>query len=328
MNSQRLIDLAREVLETESKSILNSADRLGETFAESARRLANAPGRVVVFGIGKSGHVARKFSSTLSSYGIASSYLHPAEALHGDLGMVAKGDVLVGVSFRGNSPEFPAIFSKCSREDIPLIAITGKVDSELAKSASLVIDASIAKEACPMGLAPTTSSTVALALCDALAVCASQLRGVTPLHFAENHPGGGLGRKLLTRVSDLMHTGESLPLVGPHATLREVVALMTKKEVRGVAGVVNEMEELIGVITDGDVRRAIDRRVDFDETVAKEIMSENPKVIDCFELAEKALFYMREFQIKNLFAIDSRTPQKKKPVGHIEYLDLLKANLG
>lgn len=319
---------AQRVMTAAADALVAAASRMNSKELNTCVELIlETKGRVVVFGIGKSGFIARKFVSTLSSTGTPALFLHPAEASHGDLGMVTSGDLFIGISQSGNAPEFHPIYSFAKQRKIPLLSITGNSAGELAQASVAVLDSSVVSEACHMGLAPTTSTTLSLTLADALAVCVSRAKKFSKNEFAEFHPGGGLGRRLLTKVADVMHTGAALPLVQPTLPMKDVVSQMTKREVRGVAGVINSDGELIGIVTDGDIRRAVDKGLNFDSTLVSDIMSSSPKVIDCHELAEKALFYMREFQIKNLFAVDSKSDSKKRPVGHIEYLDLLNARI-
>ena len=320
------VEEARRVLRMEAQSILDAVERLGQTFTDAAQLLLNCEGKVIVTGIGKSGLVGRKIASTLSSTGTPSLFLHPAESAHGDLGVITDKDVVLAISYSGESSELETILSFTTRKSIPVISMTSQPDSTLGK-AGLFIDVSVKEEACPLGLAPTSSTTVSLALGDALAMAVLRKRGFKREDFAEFHPSGRLGRKLLTRVSDLMHAGESMPVVEESAPMTEVLSLMTGKEVRGVAGVVGSDKSLLGIITDGDIRRRLEKdNKPFTET-AKEMMNKNPKTIDSSEFAEKALFLMEQFQIQNLFVTDKSSDQPNAPVGLIHLQDLLKANV-
>jgi arabinose-5-phosphate isomerase len=289
--------------------------------------IVNCTGKVIVTGIGKSGHVGRKISATFSSTGTPSVFVHPAESSHGDLGVISRGDLVLAISFGGDTPELAPLLQYSARKGIPILALTGRPPSALGRAAQVVIEIAITEEACPMGLAPTSSSTATLALGDALATAALKHRGFRKEDFAEFHPGGSLGRRLTTRVRDVMHVGEALPLVKPEESIAKVVGIMATKEVRGVAGVIDQNGALIGVVTDGDIRRRLERsQAPFTET-AKELMSKAPKTIDCDELAEKALFLMQQFQIQILFAVDRTAANPSQPVGVLHLQDLLKANI-
>lgn len=315
---------ARRVLENEAQAILDLSKKLNSKFSEAMDLLIQCKGKIVLSGIGKSGHIARKISSTLSSTGSPSFFVHPAESSHGDMGMISKNDLVILISNSGGSNEIKDIISYVSRNNIPLIAMTAKAESDLAKAANIVLDISVKEEACPMGLAPTTSTTVSLALGDAIAMALLKRKGFQRDNYAEYHPGGSLGRKLLTKVKDVMHTGESLPLVQPDTLVKDVISAMTRKEVRGIAGVINENDQLLGVITDGDIRRRLDKTANPLTDLAKDLMSTNPKTILADELAEKALFVMEQFSIQSLFVI---SPESKKPVGILHLQDLLKASI-
>lgn len=321
------IEEATRVLDIESRAILSLKGRLGDAFVKALDRLQACEGKVILTGMGKSGHICRKIASTMASTGTPSIYLHPAESSHGDLGIVTTKDVVIAISNGGETPELKDILSFATRKGIAVIAFTGNPSSSLGQAAEIVLDISVSEEACPLGLAPTASSTATLALGDALAMCLLRRRGFKEEDFAEYHPGGKLGRRLLTRVEDVMHTGEGFPVVKPDTNMREVIALMTKKEVRGVAGVVDETESLIGVVTDGDLRRALEKSTNPLNEIAKDIMSRNPKTVDASELAEKALFVMEQFAIQNLFVVRRSSGQPRKPVGLLHLQDLLKAKL-
>lgn len=321
------IEEAIRVFDIESRAILELKNRLGDGFIKALDLIQNIEGKVVVTGMGKSGHVGRKIASTMASTGTPAVFLHPAESSHGDLGVIGRKDVIIAISNGGETPELKDILNFAARKGIPVIALTGQPRSTLGQMAEVVLDISVSEEACPLGLAPTASSTATLALGDALAMCLLKRRGLKEEDFAEFHPGGKLGRRLLTRVEDVMHSGEGFPLVKPQTGMREVVALMTRKDVRGVAGVIDENENLIGVITDGDLRRALERSHNPLDGVASDIMSRNPKTIDAKELAEKALFVMEQFAIQTLFVIRRDSDHPKRPVGLLHLQDLLKAQL-
>ena len=323
----RDIEEATRVLDIEARAIDHIKGRLGDAFVKAVDILSSCEGKVVITGMGKSGHVGRKISSTMSSTGTPSVFLHPAESSHGDLGVVSPKDVIIAISYGGETPELQDVLRFSARKGIPLVAMTGKVGSTLGVAANVVLDVSIEVEACPLGLAPTASSTATLALGDALAMCLLKRRGFKEEDFAEYHPGGSLGRRLLTRVEDVMHTGESLPVVQLNTGMREVLALMTRKEVRGVAGVVDATGALAGVITDGDLRRRLEKSHNPLEDVAKDLMSKNPKTVDASELAEKALFMMEQFSIQSLFVVRRASSPSQRPVGLLHLQDLIKAKL-
>lgn len=320
------VEEARRVLRVEAQSILDAVERLGQSFTDATQLLLNCQGKVIVTGIGKSGLIGRKIASTLSSTGTPSLFLHPAESAHGDLGVISENDVVVAISYSGESTELETILNFANRKSIPVVAMTSQADSSLGKS-GLFIDVGVKEEACPLGLAPTSSTIVTMALGDALAMAVLRKRGFKREDFAEYHPSGRLGRKLLTRVKDLMHTAEGMPIVKETSAMTEVLSLMTSKEVRGVAGVVAKDGTLKGIITDGDIRRRLEKNNKPFTEVAKELMNQSPKTIDATEFAEKALFLMEQFQIQNLFVTDKSSDQPGKPVGLIHLQDLLKANI-
>lgn len=321
------LDEGRRVLKIEAQSILDIAERLNGGFQKAVDLIMACHGKVIVTGIGKSGQIARKMASTLSSTGTPALYLHPAESSHGDMGVVEKNDLVVAFSYGGEAPEMGPLLSFLARKDVRLIAFTGKNESSLAKSAAVVLDIAVKEEACPLGLAPTSSSTASLALADALAMAVLKRRGFKKEDFAEFHPGGALGRRLTLRVKDVMHSGDALPIVGLQEEMKRVISLMTSKDVRGVAGVIDEKDGLIGIITDGDIRRRLEKSSNPLHEKAADVMSKNPKTIDCNELAEKAAFLMQQFKIDRLFAIDKQSANPNKPVGLIHFQDLLNAGI-
>ena len=323
----REIEQGARVLEIEARAIDHMRKKLGPDFVRAVDILFKCQGKVVITGMGKSGHVGRKIASTMSSTGTPSVFLHPAESSHGDLGLVAANDVIIAISYGGEAHELQDVLKFASRKGIPLIGMTGKMKSTLANASTVALDVGIEEEACPLGLAPTASSTATLALGDALAMCLIKRRGFKEEDFAEFHPGGSLGRRLLTRVEDVMHGGDSLPIVKGPTGMREVLSAMTRKDVRGVAGVVDEKGALIGVITDGDIRRCLEKSHNPLEDSAYDIMSKNPKTVDAGELAEKALFMMEEFAIQSLFVVRRTSAQPTQPVGLLHLQDLLKAKL-
>lgn len=323
----RDLEEAGRVLDIEARAIDHLRSRLGDAFVKAVEILVACEGKVVIAGMGKSGHVGRKIASTMSSTGTPAVFMHPAESSHGDMGMIGPRDVIIAISYGGETPELQDVLKFSARKGLQLIAITGKPGSTLGRAASVILDVNVETEACPLGLAPTASSTATLALGDALAMCLLKRRGFKEEDFAEYHPGGSLGRRLLTRVEDVMHTGDALPVVGLEMGMREVLALMTKKEVRGVAGVADAVGSLVGVITDGDIRRSLDKNHNPLEDKAKDLMSKNPKTVDASELAEKALFMMEQFSIQSLFVVRRASPQPQKPIGLLHLQDLLRAKL-
>lgn len=324
-----IIDEAKRVLQIESQALAQFSDKLSDkeaekNFVQAVELLADCKGKVILTGMGKSGQVARKISSTLSSTGTPSLFLHPAEGSHGDLGVISENDLVLAISYGGSSDELLSLLKFVARKSVPLIALTGNLKSELAQSSSVCIDVSVSEEACPLKLAPTSSSTLSLAVGDALAMCVLKENGFKEQDYAEFHPGGALGKKLLTRVSDVMHKGDALPLVVGETSMSEVLSIMTAKEVRGVAGVINTEGALVGAITDGDIRRSLERKEDLISLTAKDLMNITPKTIDANELAQKALFMMQEFKIQTLFCIDTSLSGPKKTIGLIHIQDLLK----
>jgi arabinose-5-phosphate isomerase len=325
--SQKIIQQGLQVLDIEANAILALKERLSEAFVTAVQIIRACEGKLVVTGMGKSGQIARKLASTFSSTGTPSVFLHPAESSHGDLGIVEEGDVILALSYGGETPELAAILAFALRKDIPLIAITGNMNSTLAKAAKATLNVSVSAEACPLNLAPTASSTASLAMGDAMAMAVLNEKGFSPEEFAEYHPGGSLGYRLLTRVKDVMHTGDALPLVQLDTPMREVFSIMTHKNVRGTAGVLDAAGDLVGVITDGDIRRRLDKSLDPLTGVAKDLMTTNPRGVDANELAEKALFLMEQFRIQILFVFDKSSSHPKKPVGILNFQDLLRSKV-
>ena len=317
---------AKKVLAIEAQAVAALGPRIDEKFIEAVSIICDCRGKVITSGIGKSGIIARKLASTFSSTGTPSLFLHPAESSHGDLGVVATEDVIVIFSYRGEADELNALLHYAARKGLKIIAFTGSQDSRLGRAANIVLDCSISTEACPLNLAPTASTTVALAFSDALAMAVLLKRGFKAEDFAEYHPGGYLGRKLI-KIRDVMHSGSAVPLVQLETPMLNVVSMMTAKEVRGTAGVVNITNELVGVVTDGDLRRRLEKSQNPLEGMAKDIMTLNPKTIDADEMAEKALFVMEEFRIQMLFVVDSQSVNPRQPIGLIHLQDLLKSKI-
>lgn len=319
----KVIDRAKMVLDIEAQAVLALKDRLNAQFEQAVQLISQCDGKVIVTGIGKSGQIARKIASTLSSTGTPAVYLHPAESSHGDLGIISKNDIIIALSYGGESPELVPVLNYISRKGNTLIAMTGGQKSSLAKSAKITLDVSVAKEACPLELAPTASSTATLALGDALAMAVMEVKGINQEQFAENHPGGSLGFKL-SRVGDNMHSGTGFVLVTEDIPLKKVFSMMSQRETRGAAGIIDGKGNLIGIITDGDIRRRLENSPDPLNGTAKDMMTKMPRTIDVSEIAEKALFMMEQFRISLLFVLDSSSSQPQKPVGVIHIHDLLR----
>ncbi len=294
----RASELARQVLEIEAESIRKLADRLDEAFDSAVGLIVNCRGRVVATGMGKSGIICKKIAATLSSTGTPALFLHPAEAIHGDLGMVVEGDVVIMLSNSGETPEILRLLERIKRLGIPMITLTGNLRSTLAQNSDVVLDVSVDKEACPLNLAPTASTTAALALGDALAVAVFDAKGFRPEDFAHLHPGGLLGKKLM-RVSDLMHTGEQIPRVSPQTEMSDVIYEMSRKGL-GITSVVDQEGKLQGVVSDGDLRRLLERSKDVLHLKAGDCMTRNPVTIGGAELAAEALRMMELRKITSL----------------------------
>lgn len=296
-DDRALLEEGARVLRLEAEAVLSLAGRLGDDFVRACRLLHEAGGRVVVSGIGKSGHVARKIAGTLTSTGTPATYLHPVEGLHGDLGIVGRDDVAILVSKSGSTSELAGLLEYLARLGVPVIALTGRMDSELARHATVAIDCSVPEEACPMDLAPTSSTTAALALGDALAVVVLQLKGFRPEDFAALHPGGALGRKLTLRVRDVM-VSEEYPWLREGAPMRACIVPLA--EMRGTVPIVDEGGHVVGVVTAGDLTRLMERAPDFLERPVAEAMTRNPKVAAPDELASAAVRRMEEYGIMAL----------------------------
>lgn len=329
------LERARRVLEIEADAVRALAERVGGELERAVELLAETPGKVVVTGLGKSGLIARKIAATLASTGTPAFFVHAGEGVHGDLGMVVKGDSVLAVSYSGETREILAMLPLFKRLGLPLVALTGVLDSTLAKSADVVLDVSVREEACPLALAPTASTTATLAMGDALALVLMERRGFREEDFAFLHPAGSLGRKL-ARVADLMHRGEEMPVVSEASTLREAIHEMTAKRL-GHAGVVNGRGQLVGVLSDGDLRRALERGGAVLELAVSELLRRDPKTIREHALGAgpggvtigeralgaEALAVMERHSITALFIVD----EKRRPQGVIHLHDLLKAGV-
>jgi len=320
-NLGRMIDHARQVLDIEAKSLMEISGNLDESFTKACEMLLACKGRIVVSGIGKSGHIGRKISSTLSSTGSPSFFVHPAEASHGDLGMVTNEDIVIAISYSGESSELSLITPVLKRESTKVIAITGNKNSTLADLADLTLECRVSHEACPLGLAPTSSTTATLALGDALAIALLRAKGFTETDFARSHPGGSLGRRLLTRVSDLMKTGDEFPKITPDANIQEAIVEITSKKL-GMTAVMDN-EKLVGIITDGDLRRVFQKTKSLENILARDVMSLQPRTIQHNALAAEALQVMENSSVNQLIV----TNELGEPFGALGMHDLLKAKI-
>jgi len=304
VSEDRLLAMGREVLAEEANAVHAVASRLDARFVDAVRLIQGCTGRVVVTGIGKSGHIARKIASTLASTGTPAFFVHAAEASHGDLGMIRQEDVVIALSYSGESPEIVAIVPLLRRQGAKLVAITGKLESSLGREADVSLDAAVQREAGALGLAPTSSTTAALALGDALAVALLEARGFGPEDFARTHPGGALGRRLLVRVAEIMHQGEDLPAVHVKASVAEALLEMSRKRL-GMTTVLNDDGTLAGIYTDGDLRRTLAKGIDVREALVVDVMSRNPHTIRADRLAAEAVQYMESFRINGLIALNA-----------------------
>ena len=302
-NSAQALQLARDTLDIEAQALLGLKTRLDDRFAQAVHLMLNVQGRVVVTGMGKSGHIGRKIAATLSSTGTPALFVHPGEASHGDLGMIKRVDVVLGISNSGESDELVAILPMLKRQGVPLIAMTGGLHSSLALHANVVLDCSVEKEACPLNLAPTASTTAQLALGDALAVALLDARGFKAEDFARSHPGGSLGRRLLTHVSDVMRSGVEVPHVLPSASLTELMREMSHKGL-GASAIVDAQHHIVGIFTDGDLRRLIEKGSDLRQLTAQDVMHPNPRIVKTDDLAVTAAELMEAHCITSVLVVD------------------------
>jgi len=302
--SNTALELARRVLSIEAEAVASLVARIDQRFLDAVNLVLASRGRVVVSGIGKSGHIARKIASTMASTGTPAFFVHPAEASHGDLGMITREDVLIAISNSGESAELLAIVPMIKREGAKLVAMTGNPASTLAREADVHLDAGVAQEACPMNLAPTASTTAALALGDALAIALLDARGFGPEDFARSHPGGSLGRQLLTRVSDVMRKGTEAPRVADGASFSEALVEMSRKRM-GMTAVVDAQDRVTGIFTDGDLRRTLERVGDIRTVRISEVMTRDPRTIGPDRLAAEAVQVMESRKVNQLLVVDS-----------------------
>ncbi len=317
------IEEGKRVLAIEARAITNLIDRLDHRFAQAVDLLFHCQGKVVVSGMGKSGLIGTKIAATLASTGTPAFFLHPAEGIHGDLGMLARKDLLIAISNSGETDEVLKLLPSVKRLGVPVIALTGRPQSTLAKNSDVALDVSVSEEACPLGLAPTASTTATLALGDALAIALLQRRGFKEEDFAQFHPGGTLGRRLLLKVRDLMHQGEAIPRVPHTASLREAILEMTSKKL-GMTTVTESDGRLRGVITDGDLRRFLERGIDWTSSRAGDVASKNPKTITPDDLAARGVQIMERHSITALIVVDGKN---QEVVGVLHLHDLLKSGV-
>ena len=314
--------LGLAVIETEAQAVFELTQRLGESFERACELLLSCQGRIVVTGMGKSGHIGNKIAATLSSTGSPSFFMHPGEASHGDLGMITRQDTVIAISNSGNTHEILTLLPLLKRLGVPLIALSGNPDSTLSKMADVSLDVSVSREACPLGLAPTTSTTVSLVMGDALAIALLQARGFSAEDFALSHPGGTIGKRLLLLIDEICHKGEAMPLVYEDVTIREALLEVTAKKL-GMTCVIDSNGYLKGIYTDGDIRRTLTRQCDINTTSLKEVMTPNCRTIRYGMLAAEALAIMQQFSITSLVIIDD----EKKPVAVVHLHDLLRSGV-
>ena len=321
MDTKSIINLAKEVLKIEADSIIKLIDRIGEDFDKAVEMLYQSKGRVIVTGMGKSGLIGKKIAATLTSTGTPSYFLHPAESTHGDSGIITRDDVVIAISNSGETQELLNLLPLIKRFGVKMIGMTGNLNSTLAKASDVVLDISVEKEACPLNKAPTASTTVTLAMGDALAVCLLEKRGFTKEDFLIFHPSGALGKGFTFRVKDLMITGDRLPVVNENEDFTEVIEIISKYKL-GMAMLVNYNGDLTGILTDGDIRRTLIKHPNVQNLKVKDVMTINPKVISAEDYGASALHLMEKYSITALAVIDN-----KKPIGVIHIHDLLKAGI-
>lgn len=322
LSNEELLDLARETLEIESRAVDHLSSRLTDAFAAACRLCMATPGRIVVTGMGKSGHIASKIAATLASTGTPAFFMHPAEASHGDLGMITDQDLLLTISYSGETQEIITILPLVKRMGARLVSMTGKPDSTLARTADAHIDVHVDEEACPLNLAPTASTTATLAMGDALAVALLKSRGFTAEDFARSHPSGSLGKRLLLRVSDVMRTDKQVPAVLPDVRLRDGLMEMTEKGL-GMTAIVDADDKILGIFTDGDLRRALDDGADVHLTIMRDVMHEGCKTAAADVLAAEAVRTLEENKITSLLIADD----DNRLIGALNIHDLFRAGI-
>ncbi len=321
-SSKNTLERARQVLEIEAQEILSLANRLDDHFVNAVQIILHCDGRVVVSGMGKSGHIGRKLASTFASTGTPSFFMHPAEASHGDLGMITSNDVVIFLSNSGKSDELLSILPVIKRIGAKIISITGNTDSELARESEIHLSAHVSQEACPLGLSPTASSTASLALGDALAICVLDQRAFTAEDFARSHPGGSLGKRQVVRVKDIMREIEKAPSIKEDALLSDAILEISLKGL-GFTAIVNAQSEPIGIFTDGDLRRQLSKKVDYEKQSIKEIMNKNPKTIFDDQIIIDAINLMDLNKINGILVVN----RENKLVGAFNMHDLFKAKV-
>jgi arabinose-5-phosphate isomerase len=321
-DAQKTIRLAQDTLDIEAGAVLGLKVRINQSFVAAVQAILSVRGRVVVMGMGKSGHIGRKIAATLASTGTPAMFVHPAEASHGDLGMVKSVDLVIAISNSGESDELNAILPMLKRQGVPLIAMTGGATSTLAQHANITLDSSVAKEACPLNLAPTASTTAQLALGDALAVALLDARGFKAEDFARSHPGGALGRKLLTHVSDVMRSGNDVPKVLADASFNDLMRQMSAKSV-GASAIVDAQNHVIGIFTDGDLRRLIEKGVDLRTVIARDVMHAQPRTVRDNALAVATAELMELHSITSVLVVDA----SNQLCGIVHIGDLMRAKV-
>ena len=320
--AEQLKKLGRAVIRTEADALLQLIQRMDDSFSRACRFMLDCKGRIVVIGMGKSGHIGNKIAATLASTGSPAFFVHPGEASHGDLGMITSGDVVLALSNSGETGEIITILPIIKRLGVPLISMTGNPRSTLSREADVNIDVTVDKEACPLGLAPTASTTAALAMGDALAVALLEVRGFTELDFARSHPGGSLGRKLLLHVAEVMHEGERIPKVGEGASIRDALMEITAKGL-GMTAIVDADDKIVGIFTDGDLRRTLDLDIDLQNSAVTQVMTRGGISIGSNKLAAEALKLMEDNKISGLLVVD----ETNRLIGALNMHDLLRAGV-
>ena len=317
--------IAKEAIQIEAEAVLELKNRVGDVFEDAVKSILKCSGRLIVTGIGKSGHICQKIASTMASTGTPSHFVHPSEAIHGDLGMITKHDILLIVSNSGETSELVSILPALKEKKIKIIGLIGVKNSTLALQSDFYLDTSVSKEACTLDLAPTASTTATIAMGDAIAISTLELRGFNEDDFAKLHPGGSLGKRLLLKVDQIMHSDDRIPLISATTKVKDALLYISEKGF-GMTGVLNNLDTMVGIITDGDVRRALEKEGNniFDQT-AESLMSNNPKWISASTLAISALKLMEKYSITSLFVYSDK--ELKKPNGVIHIHDLLKIGL-
>ncbi len=322
LENNNIIAVAQQVFNDEISGLERVSGSIDDNFVNSVNTLLKCNGKIVVTGVGKSGHIGKKIAATLASTGSPAFFMHPTEALHGDLGMISDNDTVIAISYSGEAEELISILTILKRRHIPIISITNGITSSLAKLSDYTLHLNILKEACPLNLAPTTSTTATLVLGDAIAISLLTLRGFKEQDFAMSHPGGSLGRKLLTTNHDIMHGGDKVPQVSPKSNLKEVILEISKKRL-GFTAVINDYKNVVGLITDGDLRRTFDAEVDFKKINAEMIMTKNPKIVFADDLAVNSVELMEQYKITGFLVVSKNLTL----IGAFNLHDLFKAKL-